>query len=257
MLYLVRLFHKISMGDFMKKGIFLSFNFKSFLSLTLVFIIVFFLVLSLNMASVTTTSLLVDAGDVIIVDAGHGGEDGGTQSSVGVLEKDINLDISLKLGNLLRLMGYTVVYTRSDDSLHYGSDAVKQRQKKVSDIHYRMQIMKSYPDSIFLSIHQNHFIESKYYGAQVFYSKNNSFSKTVAESLQTNIRKLIQPENDRQIKPSGTDIYLLYNAESPAVMVECGFLSNAGEALRLSDSEYQKMLTLAIAAGIEELNSSR
>ncbi len=246
----------MSMGDFMKKGIFLSFNFKSFLSLTLVFIIVFFLVLSLNMASVTTTSVLVDAGEVIIVDAGHGGEDGGTQSSAGVLEKDINLSISLKLGNLLRLMGYTVVYTRSDDTLHYGSDAVKQRQKKVSDIHHRMKIIETYPESIFLSIHQNHFSESKYYGAQVFYSKNNTYSKTIAESIQTNIRNLTQPENERQVKQSGTDIYLLYNAISPAVMVECGFLSNAGEALRLSDSDYQKKISLAIAAGLEELHSS-
>ena len=240
------------MGDFMKKGIFLSFNFKSFLSLTLVFIIVFFLVISVDIASVKTTSLMLDTGQLIIVDAGHGGEDGGTQSSAGVLEKNLNLDISLKLGNLLRLMGYTVVYTRTEDRLHYGDDAVKQRQKKVSDIHYRMQVMKNYPDGIFLSIHQNHYTESKYYGAQVFYSKNNSDSKIIAESIQTSIRELIQPENDRQIKPSGTDIYLLYNANSPSVMVECGFLSNAGEALRLSDSEYQKKITLAIVAGLEE-----
>ena len=252
MLYLIRLFHKIPMGDFMKKGLFISFKLKSFLSLTLVFIIVFFFVLSVNMASVTTTSLTVETGQVVIVDAGHGGEDGGTQSSAGVLEKEINLDISQKLGNLLKLMGYTVVYTRTDDTLHYGSDAVKQRQKKVSDIHYRMNIMQAYPESVFLSIHQNHFSESKYYGAQVFYSKNNPISKTIAESIQLNIRELTQPENDRQIKPSGTDIYLLYNAKTPAVMVECGFLSNAGEALRLSDSEYQKKLSLAIAAGLEE-----
>ena len=149
-------------------------------------------------------------------------------------------------------MGYSVVYTRSDDSLHYGSDAVRQRQKKVSDIHYRMNIMKAYPQALFLSIHQNHFSQSKYYGAQVFYSKNNDLSKTVAESIQTNLRQLLQPENDRQIKPSGTDVYLLYKAVSPAVMVECGFLSNPGEALRLSEEEYQKKLILAIAAGLEE-----
>ena len=252
MLYLVRLFHKISLGDFMKKGLFISFNLKSSLSLALVFIIVFFLVLSLNMADVTTTSLLIDGGEVVIVDAGHGGEDGGTQSSAGVLEKDINLSISSKLGNMLRLMGYTVIFTRNDDSLHYGSDAVKQRQKKVSDIHYRMNIMKTYPQALFLSIHQNHFSQSKYYGAQVFYSKNNNLSKTVADSIQTNLRQLLQPENDRQIKESGTDVYLLYNAVSPAVMVECGFLSNPGEALLLNDEEYQKKLILAIAAGLEE-----
>jgi N-acetylmuramoyl-L-alanine amidase len=236
----------------MKKGIFISFNLKSFLSIILVFIIAFFVALSVDIASVKTTSLMVDMGQVVIVDAGHGGEDGGTQSSAGVLEKDLNLDISLKLGNLLKLMGYTVVYTRTEDVLHYGGDAVKQRQKKISDIHYRMQIAENYPDAIFLSIHQNYFTESKYSGAQVFYSKNNAYSKDIAQSIQTNIKELVQPENDRQIKLSGTDIYLLYNAKLPAVMVECGFLSNAGEALRLSDSEYQKKLTLAIVAGIEE-----
>ena len=204
------------------------------------------------MASVTTASTVIDTSKTIIVDAGHGGEDGGTQSSAGVLEKDINLAISFKVGTILRLMGYTVVYTRSEDKLQYGADAIKQRQKKVSDIHYRMSIMDTYPDAVFLSIHQNYYTESKYYGAQVFYSKNNDASKAIAESIQTTIRELLQNDNARQIKPCGTDVYLLYNTKSPAVMVECGFMSNSGEALLLSDSEYQKKLSLAIVAGLEK-----
>ena len=236
----------------MKKGIFFSFNLKETLSLILVFIIAFSLVLSLNMASIPTESRLIDFSRTIIIDAGHGGEDGGTQSSAGVLEKEINLEISMKLGNLLRLMGYSVVYTRVDDKLQYDSDAVKQRQKKVSDIHYRMDIMENYPGALFLSIHQNYFTQSIYYGAQVFYSPNNKKSKVLAENIQNSIRQLLQPENDRQIKQSGTDIYLLYHAKLPAVMVECGFLSNAGEALQLNDEEYQKKISLAIAAGLEE-----
>ena len=209
--------------------------------------------MSYNTASVPTTSTLIDTSRTVIIDAGHGGEDGGTQSSAGVLEKNINLDIALRLGTMLRLMGYTVVYTRLDDTLHYGSDAVKQRQKKVSDIHYRMNIMENYPGAVFLSIHQNYFTQSKYYGAQVFYSKNNESSKLIAESIQTNIRELLQPDNNRAIKPSGTDVYLLYHAESPAVMVECGFLSNSGEALLLGDSQYQKKISLAIAAGLNSV----
>ncbi len=239
----------------MKKGIFLSFNLKSFLTLSLVFILAFSLVLAMNYASVTTVSQNISSENTVIVDAGHGGEDGGTQSSAGVLEKEINLDISLKIGALLRLMGYNVVYTRTDDSLHYSNDATSQRQKKVSDIHYRMSIMKNYPDAVFLSIHQNYFTQSKYCGAQVFYSKNNASSKMLAQKLQDNIRTLIQPENDRQIKASDADVYLLYHAESPAVMVECGFMSNSGEALLLSDSEYQKKISLAVLAGIEEYTS--
>lgn len=240
------------MGDFMKKGMYFSFNLSSFISLSLIFILSFSLVLSLGYVATPTVSDAIGSRNTIIVDAGHGGEDGGTQSSAGVLEKEINLDISLKLGTLLRLMGYPVVYTRTEDKLQYGEDAKVQRQKKVSDIHYRMNIADLYADALFLSIHQNYFSESKYYGAQVFYSKNNPESKIVAEKLQGSIRSIIQPENDREIKASGTDIYLLYHAKSPAVMVECGFLSNPGEALLLSDKNYQKKMCLAIVAGIEE-----
>ena len=236
----------------MKKGIYLFFNLRQFITLTLVFILAFSLTLALKTASVTTVSTIIDTSKTIIVDAGHGGEDGGTQSSAGVLEKDVNLAISFKVGSILKLMGYTVVYTRSEDKLQYGADALKQRQKKVSDIHYRMNFMHMYPDAVFLSIHQNYFTESKYYGAQVFYSENNGVSKVIAESIQTTIRELLQNDNNRQIKPSGTDVYLLYNTKSPAVMVECGFLSNPGEALLLCDSEYQKKLSLAIVAGVEK-----
>lgn len=236
----------------MKKGIYLFFNLRQFITLTLVFILAFSLTLALKTASVTTVSTIIDTSKTIIVDAGHGGEDGGTQSSAGVLEKDVNLAISFKVGSILKLMGYTVVYTRSEDKLQYGADAVKQRQKKVSDIHHRMNFMHMYPDAVFLSIHQNYFTESKYYGAQVFYSENNDVSKVIAESIQTTIRDLLQNDNSRQVKPSGTDVYLLYNTKSPAVMVECGFLSNPGEALLLCDSEYQKKLSLAIVAGVEK-----
>jgi N-acetylmuramoyl-L-alanine amidase len=236
----------------MKKHIFISFNLKNLLTLVLVFILTFALVLSLNYMSITTVSNNIATDKTVIVDAGHGGEDAGTQSSAGVLEKGINLDISLKIGTLLRLMGYSVVYTRTEDILQYPDDAVRQRQKKVSDIHYRMSIMQKHPDAVFLSIHQNYFVQSKYRGAQVFYSANNPQSEELAEKLQTSIRTLIQPENDRQIKASDADIYLLYHAELPAVMVECGFMSNPGEALLLSDSEYQKKISLAVASGIEE-----
>ena len=252
MLYLIRLFHKISLGDFMKRKLFLTFDLSQFITLCLVFVLTFSLILSLNFAVQHTSANLSLTKNKIIVDAGHGGEDGGTQSSAGVLEKDINLDVSMKLGVLLKLMGYSVVYTRTEDKLQYGADAVTQRQKKVSDIHHRMKIMETYPDALFLSIHQNYFTQSKYYGAQVFYSKNNTESKSIAEKLQTGIRGILQPDNNRQVKATGTDIYLLYHAKSPAVMVECGFLSNAGEALLLTDEEYQKKMCLAIVAGLEE-----
>lgn len=234
----------------MKKGLYLSFNLSKVLTVCLVSVLVFSLLLSFGYATIPTLSDTVESKNTVIVDAGHGGEDGGTQSSAGVLEKDINLAISMRLGTLLKLMGYSVIYTRTQDKLVYGDDAVTQRQKKVSDIQYRMKLMQTYPEALFLSIHQNYFAQSKYSGAQVFYSKNNPQSEIFAESIQESIRSLLQPENDRQIKPTGKDIYLLYHADLPAVMVECGFMSNPGEALLLSDEDYQKKMCLAVVAGI-------
>ena len=234
----------------MKKSLFISFNLSNVLTLCLVFVLTFSLVLSFGYFTKPTVSNTVQSKNSVIVDAGHGGEDGGTQSSAGVLEKDVNLEISMRLGNLLKLLGYNVIYTRTEDKLVYGTDAVTQRQKKVSDIHYRKNFIDIYPETLFLSIHQNYFYESKYFGAQVFYSENNPKSKTFADSIQVSIRSLLQPENDRQTKATGSDIYLLYHAKSPAVMVECGFMSNAGVALLLSDDAYQKKMCLAVAAGI-------
>lgn len=187
---------------------------------------------------------------LIIIDPGHGGEDGGTVSSSGIVEKDINLSICLKIDNLLKLYGFDTLMTRNDDRLIYDSDCKTTREKKVSDIHNRMSIVEKYPDSIFLSIHQNHFDQSKYCGAQVFYSRNNPESQIIAECIQASVISKLQPENTRLIKPSGTEIYLLYHAKSPAVMVECGFLSNGAEAQLLNDDEYQTKMSAAIVQGI-------
>lgn len=187
---------------------------------------------------------------LIIIDAGHGGEDGGTVSSSGIVEKDINLNVSLKIHQILKLYGFETLMIRSEDKLIYDSDCKTVRQKKVSDIHNRMNIVNKYPDSIFLSIHQNHFDQSKYCGAQVFYSKNNPASMEIAECIQSSIISKLQPENSRQVKPCGSEIYLLYHAKSPAVMVECGFLSNGAEAQLLNDDEYQTKMAAAIIQGI-------
>lgn len=196
--------------------------------------------------------------NVIIVDAGHGGIDGGTQSLSGINEKDINLAISKKVGCLLSMMGYDVIYTRDSDNIDYPNEYKTVRDKKVWDIHRRMDVMKEYPNCIFLSIHQNYFTQSKYSGAQVFYSHRNEQSKEIAEYLQSTIVKNLQNDNTRQIKQSGTEIYLLYNATSPAVMVECGFLSNPAEALLLNDDNYQSRMALSIVEGlIQYLNKQK
>lgn len=187
----------------------------------------------------------------IIIDAGHGGEDGGTQSSDGVLEKDINLKISLKIKEILDDYGFNTVTVRDGDYMIYDKGSESIREKKKSDLNNRLQLTVEYPDAILISVHQNYFTDSKYYGAQVFYSSRNSDSKTLADSIQSSIVNDVQPDNKREIKETGKNIFLLYNCEIPAVMVECGFMSNYNEALKLNDDAYQNKIANSIVKGIK------
>lgn len=151
---------------------------------------------------------------------------------------------------MLSVLGYKTLMIRNEDIMIYNSNCETIRAKKVSDIHNRMEIINQHPESLFISIHQNYFEQSKYSGAQVFYSKNNADSSLLADCIQRSIATKLQKDNVRRIMPSGTNIYLLYHASSPAIMVECGFLSNPGEAQLLNDESYQTKLTLSIADGI-------
>ena len=182
----------------------------------------------------------------VIVDAGHGGMDGGATAQDGTVEKDINLSIALKLRDMLDTAGYNVIMTRETDDDISDSSAKSVRRQKVSDIKNRMKIIEQTPDALFVSIHQNH------YGAQVFYSKNNPESEKLAKAIQQDICSLLQPQNRRAVKRTGTEIYLLYHAESPAVMVECGFLSNAAETQKLKDDGYQTAMAFSVMCGITD-----
>ena len=186
----------------------------------------------------------------VIVDAGHGGMDGGAVGVDGTVEKEINLQIAKKVDAMLRFLGYRSVMTRTEDISLHTPDAKTTRQKKVSDIHQRMRMMEETKDAIFVSIHQNQFSDESQTGTQVFYSKNKAASAVLAQSIQDAVVASIQPENTRKIKPSGTEIYLLYHAPIPAVLVECGFLSNYGETQLLKDETYQQKISAAIVAGI-------
>lgn len=187
----------------------------------------------------------------VIIDAGHGGIDGGAVAKDGTLEKDINLALSKKLETAMKLMGYNVVMTRTKDELIFDAGTCNTiRQKKVSDIHNRTNLINSTPDSIVVSIHQNKFSSAKYSGTQVFYSPNNEDSEPLAQSIQLAVRELLQPENKREIKKTGTNIYMLYYAKVPAVMVECGFLSNIEECNKLKSYDYQKQMMFCIMCGI-------
>lgn len=187
----------------------------------------------------------------VVIDAGHGGEDGGAVSELGSLEKDINLDICLTLEKLLLQSGFNTKMIRSADVSVHDEDAETTRQRKVSDIHNRVEAANSDSNNILVSVHQNHFSESKYFGTQVFYSKNNANSQILAENIRTAVTSLLQPENTRKCKES-TDVYLLDNATIPAVIVECGFLSNPDEAYLLSQEGYRDDMAYSIYLGILE-----
>ncbi len=186
----------------------------------------------------------------VIVDAGHGGIDGGTVAVDGTVEKEINLAIAKRLASLLGCFGVRTVMTRtSDDSIH-DPTCTSVRAQKISDVRNRMCIMEQTENSAFVSIHQNHFTQSQYRGTQVFYSGNDTRSEMLARSIQSAVVSVIQPDNTREIKKSGTEIYLLYHAVRPAVMVECGFLSNPEETQLLKSEDYQTKMALAVAQGI-------
>lgn len=224
---------------------------------------VLFLILgSLGFGTVIVSEkLAVDAASTkvnqtVIIDAGHGGPDGGTSADDGTLEKDLNLQIAIKLNESLNSMGIKTVMIRTEDISVHDASANTIRQKKVSDLKNRLKIINETDNSIFVSIHQNHFSDSRYSGTQVFYSKNNPQSSVLADCIRQSVISDLQKENTRETKPSGTDIYLLYHAESPAVMVECGFLSNINESKNLKNENYQKELAFVLALGISDyLNS--
>ena len=148
---------------------------------------------------------------IVIIDAGHGGFDGGAVSDDGTVEKDLNLQISLILVDLFRLMGYNIVTTRTDDrSIH--DDGIKTiRNQKISDIHNRLKLIDDTDAEALISIHQNKFSESKYRGTQVFYGRLNSYSQLLAKSVQQTVKTMLQPENSREHKKGDKNIYLLFN----------------------------------------------
>lgn len=186
----------------------------------------------------------------VVIDAGHGGVDSGAVSSDGIMEKNINLDIALKLNDILTSYGIKTVMIRQTDTDISDAGCESVREKKISDIHNRFDIVNETANSILVSIHQNYYEEPKYSGAQVFYSPNDDESRLLAEQIQQSVVNNLQKENMRRVKASGDSIYLLYRAQRPSVMVECGFLSNPEEAQKLNDEEYRRQLALFIADGI-------
>lgn len=189
------------------------------------------------------------AENTVIIDPGHGSPDGGAVGVDGVIEKDINLSISFKLKSLFQATGYTVIMTRENDNAIYDEGSKTIRKKKATDLHNRLAIVNSHSNAVFISIHQNIYKSSKNSGSVVFYSPNNDNSKVLAQSIQDSIAVMLQPQNTRAVNPAKRNLYILYNAKSPAVMVECGFLSNPAECKLLQDDDYQNKMAFAIFSG--------
>ena len=183
----------------------------------------------------------------IVIDAGHGGEDGGAVSCTGVMEKHINLEIALKLDDLLHLLGYKTRMIRTTDcSVYTSGDTIARR--KASDLKERVRIAGETERAILVSIHQNLFPDARYSGAQVFYGAADE-GKALATVLQTAFRQTINSENSREIKQA-KGVYLMEKIDCPGVLVECGFLSNPQEEARLRSGDYQRKICCVIGSAL-------
>ncbi len=186
---------------------------------------------------------------LIILDAGHGGPDGGASGADGTRESDLNLAITLKTDAVLGLLGQDTLLIRDMDTDLSDDSAQSISQKKVSDIRNRVALINSHPEALLLSIHCNTYGEEKYHGAQIFYCRDGD-GKALADSLQTNLREQVDPENLRSSKMISPDVYLMKHIEIPGVLLECGFLSNPEELQNLKNETYQKRLALVAAVSV-------
>lgn len=176
----------------------------------------------------------------VIIDAGHGGVDGGAVSCSGVEESKLNLEIAIRLRDLLHLLGIQTYMIRTDDiSVYTYGETIAA--KKVSDLKNRVNIINAITNGVLISIHQNYFEDSRYSGAQVFYKDD----PTLAKQLQTAFVKTINPGSNRKVKKA-TGIYLMQNVKCPSALIECGFLSNWEEESKLKSPEYQKKISSVI-----------
>lgn len=188
-----------------------------------------------------------DSSYTIIIDPGHGGEDGGAVSLFGEVESEMNLSIALTLEKLLLFYGMEPVLLREEDISLHQDTATTIKEKKSSDLKQRVSIVNGYENGFLLSIHQNSYTEPQYHGAQVFY---NPEGEEFGQLLQELLREGLDPENQRVSKLVDSSIYLMNHVEVPAVLVECGFLSNPQEAEQLASKEYQKSIACVLAVSL-------
>lgn len=201
-----------------------------------------------NLATTAVSEMIPMARQgTIVIDAGHGGMDGGATSCTGVRESQINLEIAMRLEDLCHLLGYrTVMVRRSDVSVHTSGETIAAR--KVSDLRQRVRIVNETEDSILISIHQNTFSDGQYYGAQVFYGPEGE-SQALAESIQHTLTQTMNPGSNRAAKKA-EGIYLMQQIHRTGILVECGFLSNPQEEAKLRSAEYQQKICCILAGTV-------
>lgn len=183
---------------------------------------------------------------VIILDPGHGGEDGGAVGISGSLEKDLNLDVAQKMAEHFSRAGYEVVMTRSGDCDTDGKEGFFKRR----DILARLGLAETYPNSVFISVHMNATTSSSDKGFQVFYGKNNSRSRTLAEAVYSAVFKNGEVTRLREVKKAPETVYLMKNLKIPAVLIECGFISNRADENLLKNPAYREKLAFVLYSGI-------
>ncbi len=220
-----------------------------FINLSLIVSIFYYSFFSNNYLKTQETSSTPVSNHTIILDAGHGNPDGGAVGKDGSVESNLNLEIVLKLQNLLESSNCNVILTRSDENGIYEADSNTIREKKISDMKKRVEIANNSNAELFLSIHMNKLEQSQYSGYQTFFKNKDDVSKIIAGNIQASLNNFLKKEKSREIK-SISGIYLTKKVKIPLVIVECGFLSNAEENKLLQTDTYQDELAWSIYIGI-------
>ena len=224
-------------------------TYLSFLLFFSVFLHTGLFLLQFDRAKAQPTSAAAEV--TFVLDAGHGGEDCGAIGVNGVLEKNLNMEMTQLLGTLLQEAGYRVVYTRTEDRLLYTEEQDIAGQRKTYDLKNRLAIAAAEENAVLVSIHMDKFSSASASGLQVHYAGVGD-SRLLADKIQNRVRADLQPNSRRTVKAAGEEIYLLHHATTPAVLIECGFLSNPEECEKLSDKDYQRQLSFSIFCGMME-----
>jgi len=232
---------------------------KIFKRVNSIFLIAIIIIILMTIYGIFTksTETIIDASNEasnikkikVLIDPGHGGVDPGTSGDLEIAEAPINLDISIKLMKFLEAGGFEVEMTRYDDMGLYTEQSSTIRAKKNEDLNNRVNAINNSNADLAVSIHLNSFPQKQYYGAHVFYKKNNEASEIAANTLQDNLKEILDKENKRVPQPK-KDIRIIDNSTIPIILIECGFLSNIEEEKKLVSDEYQEKVAWAIYTGL-------